>query len=226
MLTIVWHTELHRGRAGEFHSREMPAVVQPSVWWFEVERSALVLGSSQPIEHVDTQWCDHHDIDVVRRRSGGGAVLLQPADVLWADILIPSDHPLWTPDVSSSAQWVGEAWARALASLGHDGLSVHRGPMTHSTWSSRVCFAGRGAGEVMLGDQKVVGVSQRRVRQGARFQCALYSNWRPDAHVALFAAPGPSADDLDGLVATVNTPFELIRTALSQQLPVVAGGRG
>lgn len=196
----------------------MAAVVQPSVWWFEVERSALVLGSSQPIEHVDAEQCARHDIDVVRRRSGGGAVLLQPGDVLWVDILIPSDHPLWMPDVSSSAVWVGQVWANALASLGHEGLSVHRGPMTHSTWSSRVCFAGRGAGEVMLGDQKVVGVSQRRVRQGARFQCAMYSNWRPEAHVALFSEPGPAARDLEGLVAAVNTPFELVRAALAQQL--------
>ncbi len=214
----VWQVSIDRGLAADFHSRAMTEPIAATLSWFEVERSALVLGSAQPIALIDAAACAARGVDIVRRRSGGGAVLLEPGDVLWADVLIPVGHPHWTPDVSSSAWWLGEAWLRALASLGMSGLGVHRGPMVRNDWSSRVCFAGVGGGEVMLGDRKVVGISQRRTRAGARFQCAVYHHWRPEEHVPLFAAPGPSAADLTDLVATVPMSFAQIRRALLEAL--------
>jgi lipoate-protein ligase A len=49
-----------------------------------------------------------------------------------------------------------------------------------------VCFAGLGPGEVSVNGRKVVGISQRRSRQGARFQCAALLEWRPQEMVDLF----------------------------------------
>jgi lipoate-protein ligase A len=214
MLKSVWHVEFDRGFADDFHRRQMPEGLSPSVWCFEVERSALVLGSSQPIEHVDLGACANLGVEVVRRHSGGGAVLVQPGDVLWVDVLIPVHHPMWTPDVTSSAWWLGEVWQRGLASLGMADLEVHRGPLLQSEWSSRVCFAGIGGGEVLSGERKVVGISQRRTRVGARFQCAVYRHWRPSIHADLLAAPGPTTADLVDLVATVDASFADVRRAL------------
>ena len=210
----MWQVTNDQGFAADFHGRHMPEVVDPTLSWFEVKRSALVIGSAQPIAHIDTAACEARGIDIVRRRSGGGAVLMQPGDVLWADVLLPVRDALWTDDVSSSAWWLGEVWAQALTNVGATGLSVHRGPMRRTAWSAQVCFAGTGGGEVMLGDHKVVGISQRRTRAGARFQCALYRHWRPEAHVPLFALPRPTVADLAGLVATVAVPWDDVRTAL------------
>ncbi|MCU1401109.1 MAG: hypothetical protein JWN62_4218 [Acidimicrobiales bacterium] len=200
----MWDLEIHRGTAAEFHALEMPPVIEPVVWWFEVRSAALVLGSAQPATHVDAAACAARGVDVVRRRSGGGAVLLEPGDALWVDVLLPAADARWTPDVSRSAWWLGEVWQDALGAVGEDGLTVHRGPMVRTEWSDRVCFAGIGGGEVVRGGAKVVGISQRRTRAGVRFQCALYRRWRPDAHVPLFATPGPTADDLAGCVIPVD----------------------
>ncbi|MBC8484291.1 MAG: hypothetical protein H8D48_05140, partial [Actinobacteria bacterium] len=49
----------------------------------EVEAPTLVLGSSQAGVEVAP------GLDVVRRSSGGGAVLLRPDGVLWVDVLMP-----------------------------------------------------------------------------------------------------------------------------------------
>ncbi|MCU1368764.1 MAG: hypothetical protein JWN39_4403 [Ilumatobacteraceae bacterium] len=200
----MWDVEIHRGAAAQFHSRDMPSVIEPAVWWFEVRAPALVLGSAQPASHVDDAECAARGIEVVRRRSGGGAVLLEPGDALWADVLLPAADPRWTGDVSRSAWWLGEVWQSALGAIGEDGLTVHRGPMVRTEWSDHVCFAGVGGGEVMRGGAKVVGISQRRTRAGVRFQCALYRHWRPEAHVPLFATPGPSVDDLAGCAHAVD----------------------
>jgi hypothetical protein len=57
-----------------------------------------------------------------------------------------------------------------------------------------VCFAGIGPGEVVTGDDKLVGISQRRSRAGARYQCAVHTTWSPQALVDLLLADIPVAE--------------------------------
>lgn len=45
-----------------------------------------------------------------------------------------------------------------------------------------MCFAGVGAGEVLLDGRKVVGISQRRARDGARFQCVVFRSFDVDRY--------------------------------------------
>lgn len=61
--------------------------------------------------------------------------------------------------------------------------------MRRTEWSATICFAGIGAGEVVSikSGAKVVGVSQRRSRQGAVFQCACLLRWEPTSLVELLA---------------------------------------
>ncbi len=152
----------------------MPAVVSRSVWIHDVSAPTLVLGSSQRPDIVDDATIGSWE--VVRRRSGGGAVLLIPGEVVWLDVLIPTGDPLWSDDVSRASHWLGDVW---VAALGYG--EVHRGPMVRTQWSSLVCFAGLGPGEVTVDGRKLVGISQRRTRAGARFQCAAYACHDPSA---------------------------------------------
>jgi lipoate-protein ligase A len=135
----------------------------------QVDRPALVLGSTQAMASGAGS-----SIEVVRRRSGGGAVLLAPGD-LWIDVVLTPDDPLWLDDVGRSAHWVGDVFAAAIGGDAH----VHRGPMVRTEWSSLVCFAGLGPGEVTAGEggPKLVGISQRRTRAAARFQCVAPREW-------------------------------------------------
>ncbi len=136
-----------------------------------------MLGSTQAPIAVD-------GIEVCRRRSGGGAVLVHPGDVLWIDVLLPRHDRLWDDDVGRAAHWLGEAWRDAL------GVGVvHTGGMVRSSWSSLICFAGVGPGEVLVDGAKVVGISQRRTRAGARFQCVVLRTWDPTELARIFA-PG------------------------------------
>ncbi len=182
----AWAVERHRGSAAALHDRALPDPPRRTVWWLEPEAPALVLGSTQRDELVDRAAAAAAGVDVARRRSGGGVVLLDPGDVVWADVLVPPGDPLWDDDVVRSAWWVGEAWGRALADLGV-AAEVHHGSLACGPYGRLVCFAGVGSGEVTAGDAKVVGVSQRRGRQGARFQCAVLLAWRPERLAGLLA---------------------------------------
>lgn len=150
------------------------------------ECGAVVVGSGQPLDAIDAAEARRRNLPVLRRRSGGGAVLVSRADLLWVDVLVPRDDPLWDPDVARAFDWLGRAWQRALAAC--DVVSeVHEGRHDAGRWGSLVCFASRGPGEVFVGGRKVVGLSQRRTRTCARFQAGLLRRWEPAELAGLLA---------------------------------------
>jgi len=103
---------------------------------------------------------------------------LDPAQGVWIDVVLPRGDPLWSDDVGAAFEWLGAAWVRALASLGVAAES-HRGTPVATLEGRIVCFAGVGSGEVSVGGAKLVGLSQRRTREGARFQCLVHGHWEP-----------------------------------------------
>jgi lipoate-protein ligase A len=215
---VSWALERARGSAADFHARALPLPAARAVWVFEVDRPAVVLGSTQPDGTIDLQRAAARGIDVVRRRSGGGAVLLEPGGTLWVDVILPSADPVWVDDVGRAAWWLGEAWVAALAACEVTG-AVHRGRLITTRWSPTVCFAGLGPGEVTVAGRKAVGISQRRTRDAARFQCAVIHRWDPMALVSLLADPRPTPGELTDLVHEVPASDDDLVHALLDALP-------
>jgi lipoate-protein ligase A len=168
-----------------------------------VTSPALVLGSSQADVTAKS-------VDVVRRRSGGGAVLVAPGDVVWVDVFLPRGDALWHDDVGRAFWWLGDAWARAL---GIGETVVHRGAMVRTALSDLVCFAGLGPGEVTVAGAKVVGMAQRRTREGALFQCAVPLRWDPGAYAELL---GLDSLDIPVLAVDGRTADEIAETLVAQ----------
>jgi lipoate-protein ligase A len=176
----------------------------------EVTAPGLVLGSTQPA-------VDAGGVDVVRRRSGGGAVLVRPGEVVWVDVVLPADDPLWDADVSRSFHWLGQAWVDALASLGVDG-AMHTGAMVCTAWCRQVCFAGIGSGEVTVEGRKVVGLSQRRTRAGALFHCAALLRWDPNEIVRLLGLDPAVAAEIEPLAAALPLEANDVERAFLREL--------
>ena len=213
-----WSVTHVQGDAGVFH-RDDP-LPRRSVTVVEVERTTLVLGSSQPDDAVDRRVADALGIEVVRRRSGGGAVLLVPGEFVWVDVVVPAGDPLWSDDVGGAMVWLGRSWQAALAAVGVD-ARVHDGAMQHRPWSRAVCFAGLGTGEVVPatpadGAGKLVGISQRRTRDWARFQTMCHLRWRPELVSALVASPRPTPVEIvDAAVPVSATAGRLVEAFLA-----------
>jgi lipoate-protein ligase A len=190
---MPWAVEHLSGTVRELHERsaallagnaEMARVVR----FLHPVDQAVVLGSTQGLTSVDQDACASAGVDIVRRRSGGGAVLVEASSLLWVDLVVPADDPLWSPDVGRASWWVGEAWSEALSCAAMGPTEVWKGPLVRNRWSSLVCFAGLGAGEVVTAArQKVVGISQRRTRHGALFQCGCVLEWAPQRLLGLLA---------------------------------------
>jgi lipoate-protein ligase A len=210
---MSWHVERRSLSAADFHALDVPDPAERAVWVADPTAPALVLGSAQPDSDVRADI----DVEVVRRRSGGGAVLVVPGEVLWVDVIVPTGDALWDDDVGRASHWLGGVWAAALRELGVEG-EVHRGALEHSPWSAAVCFAGRGPGEVTIDGQKVVGISQRRTRGAARFQCAALGRWDPSTLLKLLTIDAPIAE-LDAMATGAGVPLDDLLAAFLLHLP-------
>jgi lipoate---protein ligase len=160
----------------------VPGVDGRRLLWLHPTEPAVVLGSTQTLLVPSAGAVPSGgspadgDVRVVVRRSGGGAVMIEPERVLWVEAVIPREDPLWVDDVGHGARWLGEAWVSALAANGV-AARLYDGPVDRSALARAACFAGLAPGEVVTPDgRKLVGISQRRTRAGARLQCVLYTS--------------------------------------------------
>jgi lipoate-protein ligase A len=220
-LTGAWRVERATAPAAELVVRPDPRPAVRTVSMLAVTAPALVLGSTQPDDIVDRARADAAGLDVARRRSGGGTVLVRSGELLWVDLFVPAGDRLWTDDVGRAFRWLGPVWTSALRALGVD-AHWHDGPLRETRWSGRVCFAGVGPGEVLVGERKVVGISQRRTRAGARFHCAALREWDADALLAVLSLPSDERDsaaaDLPTVALGVDVDLEQLEAALVTQL--------
>ena len=203
-----WRVERRSGSAESLHGLEWPDPLVPTVWMMDVDGPALVLGSTQSAGDVDVSALSGDRIELTTRRSGGGAVLVEPVDTVWVDVLVPRDDQRWDDDVGRSFLWLGRAWQQALADLGV-AADVHEGALACGAFGRQVCFAAIGSGELTVGGAKAVGLSQRRTREGARFQCTAYTRWWPDPLAVLGIDPAALPP-----VATVPAPRADLEAAL------------
>ncbi len=114
-------------------------------------RALLVLGRSQRRLPVDETV-----LPVLRRASGGGAVLAGPW-LLRATVSLPPQHLLTRGGIVAAARWFGDVHLHWLRAQGIDGAQLYEGPTTDH-WA---CFAGRGPGEIVVDGRKIAGIAQR-----------------------------------------------------------------
>jgi len=126
----------------------------------------ISLGHSQdPARELDLETVAARGYDVVKRATGGRAVL--HVDELTYSIVARADSAPWCATQSLSYRAISQAVAQALSEAGF-GLSLDRGYPVEKPQALRAmtpCFASTARSEVVFGDRKVVGSAQRRTRE-------------------------------------------------------------
>ena len=180
---------------------------------------AVVLGSTQEEPAGEMPL----GASLTRRSSGGGAVWVAPGEMLWVDIDLPRDDPLWDDDVGRSFLWLGRAWVSALAKVGVKGASLHEGGLVCGPTGRTICFATRGPGEVFVAGRKVVGITQRRTREGTRFHCAALLRWSPNVLARALGIPEGQWPQLKEVAAGLDVSADALLAALIEAMPKGSG---
>ncbi|MCJ7550455.1 MAG: lipoate--protein ligase family protein [Anaerolineae bacterium] len=127
----------------------------------------LTLGRGQPFADADAAVLRRDGIAVLRRMTGGTAVLNR--DELTYAVAVRDDEPRLSGAISESYRGIGEALLCALAQLGVTS-ATSSGRSTGAPRSRRertpVCFEIPSDYEITVGARKLVGSSQMRVRHG------------------------------------------------------------
>jgi lipoate-protein ligase A len=216
---MEWARHDWTGTAADFHAMELP--YERALWWCNVETPTVILGSTQSVDDVNQNSADESGVLVSRRRSGGGAVFVHPSDTVWIDITISRSDPLWKDDVAQSMLWLGDFFVEALSPWVQ--ANVYRDSFSTGIDGRIVCFASSSPGEVFVVANKLVGISQRRGREGARFQCVLNRHWRPSEWSQIFASLDVRSRVADIPVATIDIPASSIVNALCERLSGLSG---
>jgi lipoate-protein ligase A len=184
-----------------------------------VARPLIVLGSSQARDVLDSDRLG--DTPLRRRKGGGGLVLLRPDD-LWIDWWIPHDDDRWSHDLHVSSAMAGGWWAEALRKVTSEPVSVYEGPLEGDLEFRVVCFAGRGPGEVFVADRKAVGLTQWRVREGVLLSTVVHAQPTSDVLAYLAHVPEGLSDALNHQVLSslnLERPDELVDDLASKSRP-------
>ena len=145
-------------------AREAPPTVRLYGW----SPPTMTLGRGQPYTDADLAALRRHGVALVRRMTGGTAVLNR--DELTYMIAVPAGEVRFSGTVAESYRGVSEALLHALHHLGVRRAQARgrREGRDRSRSASRsvVCFEIPSDYEITVGNRKLVGSSQMRVRDG------------------------------------------------------------
>jgi lipoate-protein ligase A len=141
-------------------SRVVSAGAQPpTLRFYGWVPPAISLGQSQRISSVNEAACREAGVGLVRRATGGLAIL--HTDELTYSIALPIAHPLAEGDVMTSYRRIADAIVEALKRLGVRDANADRVAKEDKA-KGPVCFEAPSDYEVVGGGKKLVGSAQWR----------------------------------------------------------------
>jgi lipoyl(octanoyl) transferase len=149
----------------------------PTLRLYAWEPACLSLGYGQRVTDVDFSRTDHWGWDVVRRPTGGRAIL--HTDELTYSLSLPADDDLAAGTVVESYQRISGALVAGLVSLGASPQADKRAERVES---GPVCFEAPSHYEITVSGRKLVGSAQLR-RRGAVLQHGSLPLWGDIARI-------------------------------------------
>lgn len=135
----------------------------PSLRFYRFRLPTLSLGRHQPPGAADHAWCGRQGIDLVRRPTGGGAVLHETDDLTYA-LAAPLGPDGVGPGVREVSRSVARALARGLRELGVE-VELAEGGRLPGPAETVACYARPSRDELLWHGRKLVGSAQVRRRR-------------------------------------------------------------
>lgn len=133
------------------------AEAQPVVRLYGWRPAAVSLGRAQTEADVDLEAARAWGLDVVRRATGGGAILHNEREVTYA-VVLPLDHLGLPRDIAGSFSFLSAGVVRGLQALG---LPAHVESVPDNTRET-LCYVRKQGTNVMVNGRKISGGAQRR----------------------------------------------------------------
>lgn len=135
----------------------------PTLRLYAWEPACLSLGHAQPFTDVDIQRLKQRGWEVVRRMTGGRAIL--HTDELTYSVIAPSDEPSVAGTVLESYNRLAQALLFAVKELNLP-VEMNEGKADNHSTPNPVCFEVPSTYEITVDGKKLIGSAQARKREG------------------------------------------------------------
>jgi lipoate-protein ligase A len=206
MVTMIPWKLLDTGAATGAHNmaldQELLARAQagdsvPVLRFYAWHPPAVSLGRFQNAEiAVNAAGCKRLGIDIVRRITGGRAVLHHKE--LTYSVIARSDNPLFPPDVLGTYKIISAGLVAGLKNLGIPAEVVSRGgrhaALVRKDAREPACFSSPSWYEILVRDRKIIGSAQRRLSAAFLQHGSVLLDYDPGLEAEVI--PGGSAGDV------------------------------
>lgn len=167
----TWRLITHTARDGAWNMAVDEAILQavaarsiaPTLRLYAWEPACLSLGRAQSYADVDPGRLAERGWDLVRRTTGGRAILHQ--NELTYAVIAPEDHPLMRGGVLESYRRISEALVRGLEQLAIVVAVQGSESLSEEARANPICFEVPSAYEITIQGRKIVGSAQVRKRK-------------------------------------------------------------
>jgi lipoate-protein ligase A len=135
----------------------------PTLRLYAWEPACLSLGYSQPFADVDRERLQARGWEVVRRATGGRAIL--HTDELTYSVTGSAEEPVLAGGVLESYNRIAQALSLAVRNLELP-VEMKEGKLTDRTVSNPVCFEVPSTYEITVNGKKLIGSAQARRKEG------------------------------------------------------------
>jgi lipoate-protein ligase A len=188
--------------------------VPPVLRFYGWERPAVSLGYFQDAEEeIDCAYCRGRGIDIVRRPTGGKAVL--HGDDLTYSVVAGETPPFFSPDVVETYRIISGCIIRGLARSGIEAQIVDEGRGTAGS-AAGLCFATSYKNELLAGGRKICGSAQIRARGVFLQHGSVLIDFDP---VEACAAIGKT-DDLDRRTQEIEASVTSVRETIGGDVSI------
>lgn len=153
----------------------------PTIRLYGWRPACVSLGYAQPQADVDAEAAERLGVDVVRRPTGGGAILHAENEVTYAVVLPRAMAP---PDLFDSYRFIAQGVRHALERFGlaSEFLEGHSG-------REPLCYLREEGVSVGVGGRKISGGAQKRTRHAILQHGTLLLDSDVERNAALFRVP-------------------------------------
>ncbi len=171
----------------------------PTLRLYAWKPPCLSLGYAQPFTDVDILRLQARGWELVRRPTGGRAVL--HTDELTYSVIAPLDEPRMAGTVLETYHRLAQALVEALNQIGSQVVINENSTSSHTTRSNPVCFEVPSTYEITFGGKKLIGSAQARRKEGVLQHGSL-----------------PLTGDLTRILQVLAFPDEKSRTRAAERL--------
>ncbi len=142
--------------------RQGPAL--PTLRLYGWDRASVTLGCFQKTSDINMEYCQSHDIPVVRRPTGGRAIL--HGDELTYSFSAKTDSGPFSYGLLDSYKRISMAFEIAFQKIGVKAGPKNEREKGRVLSKSPLCFQSSSFGEILVDNKKLVGSAQKRWNDG------------------------------------------------------------